>query len=172
MRRQWRRIWGVPPVYLPVHVPRIRAMPLTLVIGEGHSGKSRCALSLAAAHGPRLAFIATLLPLTDEAAAGCMRLRAERGDAFVTWEEPVRIVELLAANDEYFDAVVVDCLSGWLRNLAACGQAGLELAAERFAETAAQASAHVVVVAEQATDALIEAAEEVFQMREGLPVRV
>ena len=148
-------------------------MSLTLVVGGARSGKSRFALSLAAAHGPRLGFIATLLPLTDEVASECRKLRAERQDAFVTWEEPVRVIELIAAHAEYFDSLVVDCFTGWLRNLAACNEGqDLALAAERFADIAQQAPAQIIAVSTEAPAALAESAAQIFQMNEGLPVRV
>ena len=149
-------------------------MALTVVLGGPASGKSLFALALAASHGPRLGFIATRRPLTPEAELECVRLRAERRDAFVTWEEPLRIPELVAAHGEYLDALVIDDAGEWLANLTAAGTADCSPVLDRLFEAAARCPAQLVLVAEpgDALKGMRDRADHLFEITEGKPVRV
>ena len=159
-------------------------MALTMVVGGAKSGKSRYALALACAHGPRVGFAATLWPLSDEMAAETRRLRAERRDSFVTWEAPVDVVELIETRGPYLDALVVDSFTEWLRNLVQAGVPDLVQATDRLAAAALIAPAMIVAVAEEG-DALahgerVNEAQErlaghvahLYRMVDGLPVRM
>ena len=159
-------------------------MALTMVTGGPHSGKSRYALALACAHGPRVGYGATLAPVNEEMAAETRRLRAERRDAFVTWETPIEIVELIETRGEYLDALVVDAITDWLGNLVLAGAVDLLEAVDRFAAAAAKSPAMIVAVVEvnsrqghgqrivEAQRRLAERAAHLYRMVDGIPERV
>lgn len=148
-------------------------MAVTVIAGGPRSGKSRFALSLAAAQGPRLGFIATRLPLTAEAEAETLRLRAERRDALITWEEPVDVADVVGEHLPLLDALVVDDASEWLSNLAAAGRGTGDV--DRLFTLAADAQAHLILVASDTAghaEQLTSRAEHLFQVTDGIPVRV
>ncbi|MDI6774701.1 MAG: bifunctional adenosylcobinamide kinase/adenosylcobinamide-phosphate guanylyltransferase [Verrucomicrobiota bacterium] len=87
-----------------------------LVTGGTRSGKSRFALERALRYSKR-AFIATGLALDDEMRERIARHRAERADAFVTFEEPAELARAIRAIPAGTEVVVVDCLTLWLGNL-------------------------------------------------------
>jgi adenosylcobinamide kinase/adenosylcobinamide-phosphate guanylyltransferase len=127
---------------------------LILVGGGCRSGKSRFALRRIDALAPdpaRRVFVATGQAFDDEMRRRIDAHRAERGEAFVTIEEPVRLCEALAAIDpERTDAVLVDCLTLWLSNLlcAEWSEARIRAEIDRLVEVA-RASArrvHVLLV--------------------------
>jgi adenosylcobinamide kinase / adenosylcobinamide-phosphate guanylyltransferase len=89
---------------------------IILVGGGARSGKSRFALSYARALGARRLFVATAEAGDAEMGERIARHRDERGDEFVTKEEPVHLVGLLA-EDHAVDVILVDCLTLWLSNL-------------------------------------------------------
>lgn len=90
--------------------------------GGARSGKSAFALTHARRLGARRALLATAEPLDDEMRARIARHREERGDAFITIEEPRDLPGALGRL-ERFDVVVVDCLTLWLSNLLVAGMA-------------------------------------------------
>lgn len=82
-----------------------------LITGGVKSGKSRRALELALAFpAPRL-FVATAPAFDAEMSEKIARHRAERGDAFETVEEPLRIDRAVREH------CVLDCIPLWLNNL-------------------------------------------------------
>lgn len=89
---------------------------IILVGGGARSGKSRFALSYARALGARRLFVATAEGRDAEMGERIARHRDERGDEFVTKEEPVHLARVLAG-DHGADVILVDCLTLWLSNL-------------------------------------------------------
>jgi adenosylcobinamide kinase / adenosylcobinamide-phosphate guanylyltransferase len=89
---------------------------IVLVGGGVRSGKSAFALARARALGVRRAFVATAQPSDEEMRERIARHRKERGDGFVTIEEPLAVSERIAAA-RGVDVVLVDCLTLWLSNL-------------------------------------------------------
>jgi adenosylcobinamide kinase / adenosylcobinamide-phosphate guanylyltransferase len=86
-----------------------------LIGGGARSGKSRYALEKALGIAGSRAFIATAQPFDEEMATRIRRHQDERGEKFVTIEEPL---ELAAAITRVtFDVTLVDCLTLWLSNL-------------------------------------------------------
>jgi adenosylcobinamide kinase / adenosylcobinamide-phosphate guanylyltransferase len=85
-----------------------------LITGGSRSGKSRMALTLAQGLEPKI-FVATAEPLDAEMEERILLHRQERGEAWVTIEEPVHLERVFA---EYPEGVlVVDCLTLWLSNM-------------------------------------------------------
>ncbi|HEX9636540.1 MAG TPA: bifunctional adenosylcobinamide kinase/adenosylcobinamide-phosphate guanylyltransferase [Acidobacteriota bacterium] len=95
---------------------RKSAPELIVITGGARSGKSRHALAWAAQFRRR-AFIATAQELDDEMRDRIARHRGERGSAWTTFEEPIRLAAALRRAQQDHDAVVVDCLTFWLSNL-------------------------------------------------------
>lgn len=63
------------------------------------------------------AFIATAERIDGEMNARIAAHRKERGDEFMTIEEPVDLAGALRALPEGIEAAIVDCLAVWLGNL-------------------------------------------------------
>jgi adenosylcobinamide kinase/adenosylcobinamide-phosphate guanylyltransferase len=120
---------------------------VVLVGGGARSGKSRWALARATDLGRRRLFVATAEPLDDEMRARISRHRAERGDAFVTVEEPVALAETIARVRDQ-DVVLVDCLTLWISNLLVRGLDVDEVDARvsKLVEVLRASSVHVVLV--------------------------
>jgi adenosylcobinamide kinase/adenosylcobinamide-phosphate guanylyltransferase len=89
-----------------------------LALGGARSGKSRYARLLAEAAAPTRVFIATGTAGDEEMAQRIARHRAERGEGWRTVEAPRDLVGALAAEAREGVAVVADCLTFWLANLA------------------------------------------------------
>ena len=89
---------------------------VTLITGGGRSGKSRVGHE-AALRFPRRVFIATAVSCDAEMADRIARHQQERGNAFRTVEEPVRLAEAIQQAASGTDVILVDCLTVWLSNL-------------------------------------------------------
>jgi adenosylcobinamide kinase/adenosylcobinamide-phosphate guanylyltransferase len=94
-------------------------MAIILIGGGSRSGKSSHALQLARSRGRRLGFIATAQALDDEMRERIRVHRQERDADFTTIEEPVALADTIKRHSSDFDAIVVDCLTLWLSNIAA-----------------------------------------------------
>jgi adenosylcobinamide kinase/adenosylcobinamide-phosphate guanylyltransferase len=90
---------------------------ITLVTGGVRSGKSAHALSLALGRQGKRAFIATAEPLDGEMRERIESHRRERGDAFLTVEEPLDPARSLRALPADVAVALLDCLTVWLGNL-------------------------------------------------------
>jgi adenosylcobinamide kinase / adenosylcobinamide-phosphate guanylyltransferase len=90
---------------------------IVLIGGGSRSGKSRYALEYARGKGRPLAFIATAQTRDDEMRSRVANHRRERGDDFITIEEPVHLERALSDAVSRYRAVVIDCLTLWLSNL-------------------------------------------------------
>lgn len=88
-----------------------------LILGGARSGKSRRALALAEAHGARPVYIATAEPVDDEMQIRIDAHRLERGDPWLTVEEPLALGPAVREQATSNRICVVDCLTVWLGNL-------------------------------------------------------
>ncbi|MHB9144575.1 MAG: cobyric acid synthase [Symbiobacteriia bacterium] len=140
---------------------------LILVLGGARSGKSRLGQELAVAAGPDVVYVATGQVTDSEMSARIARHRAERPSTWRTVEEPLALVEAVAAHGQA-DAVLVDCLTFWLSNrLFAAGCDGTDQVAtarveqdlsadlDRLVGTAAKVRARVVVVSNEVGQGLV-----------------
>ncbi|WP_437279172.1 bifunctional adenosylcobinamide kinase/adenosylcobinamide-phosphate guanylyltransferase [Sorangium sp. So ce375] len=127
---------------------------VALIGGGVRSGKSAFALSLARSLGERRAFIATAEAFDDEMRARIDAHVLERGDAFVTVEEPIALPERIASLSGV-DVVVVDCLTLWLSNLLLRDETEgralgpIEERIEALAAAVESATPHVVLVSNE-----------------------
>ena len=88
---------------------------ITLITGGVKSGKSSRALELARSQFKQpIHFIATAEVLDEEMRARIARHREERGEEFITHEEPLDIGKAIAGAGP---SVVVDCIPMWINNL-------------------------------------------------------
>ena len=101
------------------------------VTGGAKSGKSSFVLSEAAKHEGKKAFIATAEALDDEMKKRIEKHKAERGEGWDTYEEPLRIAETVAGLAGRYDFIVLDCLTLWLSNAMHRG-VDIELEIENF----------------------------------------
>jgi adenosylcobinamide kinase/adenosylcobinamide-phosphate guanylyltransferase len=117
--------------------------------------------------------------------------RAERGDGFVTVEEPCDVAGALGRAP--FDTAVVDCLTVWLSNLMLKGDRDIEAESDRLLRAAAGSDATVILVTNEVGCGIVpenalarefrdhagrlnqraaDAATEVYWMVFGCPLRV
>jgi adenosylcobinamide kinase/adenosylcobinamide-phosphate guanylyltransferase len=161
-------------------------MALVLVGGGARSGKSRWALDRARKCGNRLVYVATAEALDEEMSIRIAHHRSERGNEFVTVEEPLDLAGAIRSLS--CDAIVVDCLTLWLSN-----SMGLEDKTEETIAVALESAADVIVVTNEVGCGIVpenalarefrdragvmnrrfaEAADEVYWMVFGQPLRV
>lgn len=93
-----------------------------LTLGGARSGKSRYALKLAEAAAPMRVFLATGSASDEEMSKRIEHHRLERGADWTTVEAPIELVDALAREAQETKALVVDCLTLWLANLAFAGR--------------------------------------------------
>lgn len=89
---------------------------VTLVTGGARSGKSAFALQAAMAR-KRRAFIATATVTDGEMADRIGKHRRERGNDFLTIEEPLDPARAIAALPPGTEIAIVDCMAVWTANL-------------------------------------------------------
>jgi adenosylcobinamide kinase/adenosylcobinamide-phosphate guanylyltransferase len=158
-------------------------MAVVLVGGGSRSGKSRWALDRARKRGGRLVFIATAESLDEEMAGRIAKHRADRGEEFQTIEEPLELAR--AIRSVQGDAIVVDCLTLWLSNVAGDVEDTISAAKEHAGEVifvTNEVGCGIVpdnALAREFRDRagfvnqrFAEAADEVYWMVFGQPLRV
>jgi len=93
------------------------AKKIILVTGGIRSGKSRYALSLAQKVAGKKMFIATGQGFDEGMAQRIKKHREERGEGFLTIEEPLYLAEAMKAIPQDMGVVLIDCLTLWVNNL-------------------------------------------------------
>jgi adenosylcobinamide kinase/adenosylcobinamide-phosphate guanylyltransferase len=95
---------------------------ITFVVGGTRSGKSGFALRKAATFAGRKAYIATAEALDDEMRERISAHRAQRGEEWDTFEEPLAVTEVLTKTMGMYGAILLDCLTLWLSNVMLAGK--------------------------------------------------
>lgn len=90
---------------------------IIFITGGARSGKSSFALKEALKIKGTKAYIATALALDEEMKERIERHKKDRGDDWDTYEEPLRISDVIKKIKGEYEAVVLDCLTLWLSNL-------------------------------------------------------
>lgn len=90
------------------------------VIGGARSGKSSFALREAVKIKGLKAYIATAEALDDEMKERIRKHKDERGADWDTFEEPLKVSEIIGEIKDKYSVIVLDCLTLWLSNLI-CG---------------------------------------------------
>ena len=169
---------------------------LVLVIGGARSGKSGFALRLARRWGGPLVFVATARDTDAEMAERIARHRRDRGPEWETLEEPLAVARLLGSLEREGGVVVVDCITLLVSNLMVekgYGPPEVEEEMVRVVEAARAARFGVIAVTNEvglgvvpepglarrfrdaagtANQRLARAADQVFWMAAGIPVRI
>lgn len=90
---------------------------IIFIIGGARSGKSSFALSKAAKIRGQKAYIATAEVLDNEMKKRIEKHKKRRGNEWDTYEEPLKISNILSDVKKKYSVVVLDCLTVWLSNL-------------------------------------------------------
>jgi adenosylcobinamide kinase/adenosylcobinamide-phosphate guanylyltransferase len=90
---------------------------IIFITGGARSGKSSFALKEASGAEGERAYIATAEALDVEMRERILKHREERGAAWETFEEPVRVADTLAEVKRKYSVIVIDCLTVWLSNV-------------------------------------------------------
>ena len=93
------------------------ALATTLVLGGARSGKSAFAEKMIGDSGLTRVYLATATADDDEMRNRIVHHRTQRGDGWITVEEPLALVDALTREATHGRAVLVDCLTLWLSNL-------------------------------------------------------
>jgi adenosylcobinamide kinase/adenosylcobinamide-phosphate guanylyltransferase len=100
---------------------------LIFIIGGVRCGKSAYALKEASKISGRKAYIATAEALDEEMEERIERHKRQRGDKWVTYEEPIKVADVIKKLEGKYSVIVIDCLTLWLSNSM---HAGLNIKAE------------------------------------------
>jgi adenosylcobinamide kinase/adenosylcobinamide-phosphate guanylyltransferase len=92
-------------------------MKITFIIGGARSGKSSFALKKASEIEGLKAYIATAEALDGEMKERIDKHRAERGSEWDTYEEPLKLPDILLEIKNKYSVAVLDCLTIWLSNI-------------------------------------------------------
>ena len=90
---------------------------IILITGGARSGKSRLAEELAQRLGGPLGYVASGEAKDAEMRERINRHRERRGPAWQTIEEPIDVAKAVRENDDRFNGILVDCITLWLANL-------------------------------------------------------
>lgn len=167
---------------------------LTFITGGARSGKSAFALNEASALEGRKVFVATLEPRDEEMKERVERHVRERGDGWDTREEPLEVSGLIKKLSSEYDVAVVDCLTLWLSNVMHANKE-IEKETDNLVESLSEAkvSIDIYVVSNEVGMGIVPenelarkfrdhagrlnqkaaaAADEVFLMASGIPVKI
>jgi len=89
---------------------------LTFVLGGAASGKSRFAEQIVMAQDAPRIYLATSQAFDAEMDDKIARHKAQRGDGWITIEEPLNVADVLAQQPSDH-IVLVDCATLWLTNV-------------------------------------------------------
>lgn len=90
---------------------------IIFITGGARSGKSRLAEKLAEGFGAPLGYLATGQPGDAEMESRIAKHQARRGLDWQTMEEPFDVAGVIKGHDGYFKAILLDCVTLWLTNM-------------------------------------------------------
>jgi adenosylcobinamide kinase/adenosylcobinamide-phosphate guanylyltransferase len=90
---------------------------IKFVLGGARSGKSLYAESLVKDLGGRVAYLATCVPYDDEMKERVKIHQAQRPFEWDTYEEPIKVAEILQSLNNKYDTVLIDCMTLFVTNL-------------------------------------------------------
>ncbi|MDP2754417.1 MAG: bifunctional adenosylcobinamide kinase/adenosylcobinamide-phosphate guanylyltransferase [Nitrospirota bacterium] len=94
---------------------------LVFITGGARSGKSTFALKEASKISGNKAYIATAEALDEEMKERIEKHKKQRGNGWDTYEEPIKISEVIKKIEGKCNVIVIDCLTLWLSNLMHAG---------------------------------------------------
>ena len=101
-------------------------MKITFITGGARSGKSSFALKEASKAQGQKAYIATAEALDGEMKDRIEKHKLERGDEWITYEEQIKVSDVLMDIKGKCGAVLLDCLTLWLSNVLLCAKMGAQ----------------------------------------------
>lgn len=143
----------------------------TLLTGGARSGKSAYALALANQSAGAKIFVATAEARDAEMRARIEKHKTERGFAWITVEEPMRVAETVIAHGAAGNCIVVDCITLWTSNLLEqADDAVFARKADELAAAVAGVAAEVMVVTNEVGLGIVPAdpVSRVYRDRLGL----
>lgn len=126
-----------------------------LILGGARSGKSALAQQRAGQSRLAVTYIATARALDEEMAARIARHRSARPAAWTLVEEPLRLAATLQAHAAAERCLLVDCLTLWLSNLLAEGEARLALEKQALLETLPGLPGHIILVSNEVGQGIV-----------------
>ena len=175
---------------------------LIFIIGGARSGKSNFAEKMAVDSGKSVAYLATARPLDEEMAFRIEKHREKRLNTWETYEEPIRVRELVSRLGLEKEVILIDCLTLLTSNLLLRKEDKVEdpewqkeilLEIEKLAEISFRVTAQVIIVSNEvgmglipdntlgrvyrdilgrANSIIADKADEVFLMVSGIPLKI
>jgi adenosylcobinamide kinase / adenosylcobinamide-phosphate guanylyltransferase len=175
---------------------------LIFIIGGARSGKSNFAEKMAVDSGKSVAYLATAQPLDEEMAFRIEKHREKRLNTWETYEEPIRVRELVSRLGLEKEVILIDCLTLLTSNLLLRKEDKVEdpewqkeilLEIEKLAEISFRVTAQVIIVSNEvgmglipdntlgrvyrdilgrANSIIADKADEVFLMVSGIPLKI
>jgi adenosylcobinamide kinase/adenosylcobinamide-phosphate guanylyltransferase len=90
---------------------------IVFITGGARSGKSAYALKEASRISGKKAYIATAEALDEEMQQRIENHKRRRGDEWITFEEPLKIAEVIKEIEGKYSVIIIDCLTLWLSNI-------------------------------------------------------
>lgn len=88
-----------------------------LILGGAKSGKTSFAETMALKDAQKPIYLATGQAWDDEMRSKILAHQHARADRFLTIEEPIALVDVLAQNRNVSTCLLIDCLTLWITNL-------------------------------------------------------
>ena len=175
---------------------------LIFIIGGARSVKSNFAEKMAVDSGKSVAYLATARPLDEEMAFRIEKHREKRLNTWETYEEPIRVRELVSRLGLEKEVILIDCLTLLTSNLLLRKEDKVEdpewqkeilLEIEKLAEISFRVTAQVIIVSNEvgmglipdntlvrvyrdilgrANSIIADKADEVFLMVSGIPLKI
>ncbi len=90
---------------------------IIFITGGARSGKSSFAMAEASRINGKKAYIATAEALDEEMKERIEKHGRQRGKDWDTYEEPLKISEVIKNIEDKYNVIVIDCLTLWLSNI-------------------------------------------------------
>jgi len=175
---------------------------LIFITGGARSGKSNFAEKIAMSSGKSVAYIATAQPLDKEMAFRIKKHKEKRLNTWETYEEPIKIRELVSRLDLEKEVILIDCLTLFTSNLLLREEDKVEdskcqeeilLEIKKLAEISYKITAQVIIVSNEvgmglvpdnplgrvyrdilgrANSIIADKADDVFMMVSGIPLKI
>lgn len=124
------------------------ARKISFVLGGARSGKSRFSEELALTCGLERHYIATSQIFDEEMRARIAQHRMQRGEGWVTHEEPRYLTDVLSDVARPDRIVLVDCLTLWITNLM-MAEVDVEAEGKALVDSLAQLPGPVIFVSNE-----------------------
>lgn len=118
-------------------------------LGGARSGKSRLAEAAVEHTGLEKVYLATAQARDGEMSERIARHQNDRGEQWLTVEEPLALTEVLRKHASAERCILVDCLTLWLSNWLEADEAGWSEVKQEFIRTLPELPGHIVLVSNE-----------------------